>query len=250
MPGDIVQVRLGDLIPADLELVEGDHLSIDQSARTGASLPVERHVGELAYSGPVAEQGEMAGMDVLCSDKTGTLTRNRLTLGVARGDDGKRSTLLVGVLSLFDPPRDDAAETLAQAARHGIQVKMVTGDNEAIAKDNTWLDSHPVRWDMRRVLTVASVLGAVGVPGTFLLLSIAIQGAAVLIVGLGLFVTPLPWAYIGLVWGGCLVWLLAEDLAKRLAYTHPEAATPRHRRFLDLARRPLSVRGNGRKSGA
>jgi len=698
VPGDIVRVRLGDLIPADLELIEGDYLSIDQSALTGESLPVERHVGELVYSGSVAKQGEMvgavtatgmqtffgktarlvgeagsvshfqravlaigdyliylalglvavlvlvglhrhwpllelaqfaliltvasipvampavlsvtmavgavvlsrmkaivsrlesieemAGMDVLCSDKTGTLTQNRLTLGepvrfgatsdddlilaaalaskeedgdaidlavlqgvrdpaslkqyrqerftpfdpvhkrtgatlldpdgnrfqvtkgapqvvaalcglndaeqarvsksvddlaaqgyrtlgVARSDDGKRWTLL-GVLSLFDPPRDDAADTLAQAARHGIRVKMVTGDNEAIAvetaarlglgrnilpaerlaagdqdvseetlsrrveqadgfsqvfpehkygivkalqagghlvgmtgdgvndapalkqadvgiavsgatdaarsaadlvltapglsviiraveearrifarmnayaiyritetirimvfmvlamviynfypitavmiillallndlpimaiaKDNTWLDPHPVRWEMRRVLTVASVLGAVGVLETFLLLIIAeswlglpqavlqsmlflklvvaghltllvartrgpfwaqpfpaplllgailaTQAAAVLIVGLGLFMTPLPWAYVGLVWGYCSVWLLAEDLAKRLVYTHLEGATPRHRRFLDLARRPLSVHGDGRRSDA
>ncbi|MGE5153376.1 MAG: HAD-IC family P-type ATPase, partial [Bdellovibrio bacteriovorus] len=61
VPGDIVRVRLGDLIPADLELIEGDYLSIDQSALTGESLPVERHVGETAYSGSVAKQGEMVG---------------------------------------------------------------------------------------------------------------------------------------------------------------------------------------------
>jgi H+-transporting ATPase len=43
----------------------------------------------------------------------------------------------------------------------------------AIAKDNTWLDPQPVRWDMRRVLTVATVLGTVGVAETFLLLILA-----------------------------------------------------------------------------
>ncbi len=36
-------------------------------------------------------------------------------------------------MPLFDPPRTDAAETIAQARQHGIQVKMVTGDNVAIA---------------------------------------------------------------------------------------------------------------------
>ncbi len=43
----------------------------------------------------------------------------------------------------------------------------------AIAKDNTWLDPKPVRWQMHRVLTVATVLGLVGVIETFLLLVIA-----------------------------------------------------------------------------
>ena len=42
-----------------------------------------------------------------------------------------------------------------------------------IAKDNTWLSPVPVRWDMHKVLTVATVLGVVGVMETFLLLILA-----------------------------------------------------------------------------
>jgi H+-transporting ATPase len=42
-----------------------------------------------------------------------------------------------------------------------------------IAKDNTWLAPHPLRWDMRQVLGVASVLGLLGVVETFLLLILA-----------------------------------------------------------------------------
>jgi magnesium-transporting ATPase (P-type) len=41
----------------------------------------------------------------------------------------------MGILPLFDPPREDSAETIAQAQAHGIQVKMVTGDNLAIARE-------------------------------------------------------------------------------------------------------------------
>jgi H+-transporting ATPase len=359
VPGDIVRLRLGDIIPADVKLAEGDYLSVDQSALTGESLPVNKKPGDVAYSGSVAKQGEMvavvtatgaetyfgktaklvseaksvshfqkavlhigdyliylslglaaalllvqlyrgapvltlvqftlilvvaaipvampavlsvtmavgaralaklkaivtrlesieemAGMDILCSDKTGTLTQNKLTLGepvlfdvqesqaliltaalaskaenqdaidlavlggladqqvladyrqlkfvpfdpvgkrteasvkdgqgrtfrvtkgapqvilamsqlkaedkeraektvndlaakgyrtlgVARTDDGDAWRFL-GILPLFDPPREDSAVTIKQAGEHGIQVKMVTGDNTAIAEE-------------------------------------------------------------------------------------------------------------------
>jgi H+-transporting ATPase len=359
VPGDVIRLRLGDIIPADAKLIEGDYLAIDQSALTGESLPVNKKPGEVAYSGSIAKQGEMvalvtatggntffgrtarlvadagavshfqkavlaigdyliylslalvavlivvqlfrhaplldlvqfaliltvasipvampavlsvtmavgalalskmqaivarlqsieemAGVDILCSDKTGTLTRNQLTLGdpevfeatdaralvlagalasraenndaidlavigalqdpgaldgytqtgftpfdpvskrteasvktaegktfkvtkgapqvvmeltglageqaeranrsidalaargyrtlgVARSDDGHTWHFL-GILPMFDPPREDSAETIHQAGEHGISVKMITGDNMAIARE-------------------------------------------------------------------------------------------------------------------
>jgi H+-transporting ATPase len=357
VPGDVVFVKLGNIVPADLELREGEYLSVDQSALTGESLPVDRKAGDTVYSGSIVRQGEMhavvtatgmqtyfgktahlvetaeqrshfqkavlrignflilttltlvalillvalfrgsslistlvfaliltvaaipvalpavlsvtlavgasrlaamkaivsrlvsieemAGMDILCSDKTGTLTKNELTLGdvapmagasrdalllaaaltcereepdpidaavlkgvddkalaayktlafqpfdpvhkraeaqvqqdgrtfrVAKGapqvildlvkpddalaqeaqkatddlarrgfrtlgvaesgDDGKWKFL--GLLPLYDPPRDDSAETIATAERMGLQVRMVTGDHTAIARE-------------------------------------------------------------------------------------------------------------------
>ncbi len=357
VPGDVVLVKLGNVVPADLELRAGDYLSVDQSALTGESLPVDRKVGDTVYSGSIVRQGEMralvtatgmqtyfgktarlvetaethshfqqavlrignflilitlglvalillvalfrgngmidtllfaliltvaaipvalpavlsvtmavgasrlaamraivsrlvsieemAGMDMLCSDKTGTLTKNELTLGelvpaagadrdmlltsaaltcerdapdpidaavlkgvdpaslkgyevvqfapfdpvhklaraevrqgerrfsvakgapqvildlakpaeavmqaaqkatddlarrgfrtlgvAATGDDGKWRFL--GLLPLFDPPREDSASTIAEAKRMGLQVRMVTGDHTAIARE-------------------------------------------------------------------------------------------------------------------
>ena len=360
VPGDIIRLRGGDIIPADVKLLHEGYLSIDQSALTGESLPVDKQEDAVAYSGTIVKQGEMvalvaatgprtkfartarlvekagavshfqkailqisdylifislglaavlviaqlirgdsfltvfqfvlilvvaaipvampavlsvtmalgatalskkkailtklqvieevAGIDILCSDKTGTLTQNKLTLGepypvaaetagelvldaalaskeenqdaidlaiidalqdpqtlqdyrqldfspfdavskrteatvlsgdaefkVAKGapqvimelcdldeeqterlektvNDYARTgyrTLGVarldqrhgqqwtfrGILPLFDPPREDSAETIRQAGMHGIDVKMVTGDNLAIASE-------------------------------------------------------------------------------------------------------------------
>ncbi len=693
VPGDVIRLRLGDIIPADVELAEGDYLSVDQSALTGESLPVDKKPGDEAYSGSIAKQGEMvavvtatgsdtyfgktarmvseaksvshfqkavlnigdyliylslglavvlilvmlfrgtsvlsliqfalilivaaipvampavlsvtmaigsvalakmkaivtrlesieemAGMDVLCSDKTGTLTQNKLTLGeptlfgaedaqalilagalaskeedqdaidlavlagledkaamdgydqtefvpfdpvhkrtaatvkgrdgasfhvtkgapqvildlchpqedlanhvnervdefaakgyrtlgVARSEDGD-SWEFLGILPLYDPPREDSAETIQRAKEHGIQVKMVTGDNQAIAKqiatqldlgsdihvadelfdegggssalskdvearvesadgfaqvfpehkfdivqvlqdkghivgmtgdgvndapalkqantgvavsgasdaarsaadlvltapglsvivlaveearkifermnsyaiyritetirimffvvlamtvfdfypittimiillavlndlpimtiayDNTWLDPKPVRWDMRRVLTVATVLGLIGVIETFgmlvlakmvfnldqpqiqslvylklavaghltlfvartkrpfltspypspLLLGaiVATQALAAMIVGFGLLVARLPWMYVGIVWGYCLVWVFIEDWAKLQVYRHLGLSGKHHRSFLERLQAPLHPHG-------
>ncbi|VAX00030.1 Lead, cadmium, zinc and mercury transporting ATPase; Copper-translocating P-type ATPase [hydrothermal vent metagenome] len=359
VPGDIVRIRLGDVIPADVKLVEGDYLSVDQSALTGESLPVTKRTGDDAFSGTVVKQGEvvaevsatgantrfgktatlvqqaktvshfqkavlsigdyliyvslalvailiivglhrgsdwlelvqfaliltvasipvampavlsmtmamgamalskrkaivtrlesieeMASMDILCSDKTGTLTQNRLTLGeieifhardeqevllaaaqasreedrdaiddavleglkdksqltafrqtdfipfdpvhkrteatiqdasgstfqtvkgapqvimemtglegdmlthaqqvvdafaqqgyralgVARRESGLAGWQFLGIISLFDPPREDSATTIAETRAYGVGMKMVTGDNLSIAK--------------------------------------------------------------------------------------------------------------------
>ena len=64
VPGDVVRVRLGDVVPADIKLFSGDYLSIDESALTGESLPVDKHKEDLAYSGSIIKQGEMDGLVV------------------------------------------------------------------------------------------------------------------------------------------------------------------------------------------
>ncbi|KAL6907403.1 hypothetical protein ACP4OV_002442 [Aristida adscensionis] len=59
VPGDIISVKLGDIVPADARLLEGDPLKIDQSALTGECLPVTKNPGDSIYSGSTCKQGEI-----------------------------------------------------------------------------------------------------------------------------------------------------------------------------------------------
>uniref|UniRef100_A0A3B6U4Y0 Plasma membrane ATPase n=1 Tax=Triticum aestivum TaxID=4565 RepID=A0A3B6U4Y0_WHEAT len=59
VPGDVISIKLGDIIPADARLLEGDPLKIDQSALTGESLPATKGPGDGVYSGSTVKQGEI-----------------------------------------------------------------------------------------------------------------------------------------------------------------------------------------------
>ncbi|KWX67466.1 metal-transporting ATPase [Mycobacterium sp. NAZ190054] len=58
VPGDVVRVRLGDVVPADLRVLDDTTVEVDQSALTGESLAVSRGRGQVLYSGSVLVRGE------------------------------------------------------------------------------------------------------------------------------------------------------------------------------------------------
>ncbi len=59
VPGDVIRLRLGDIVPADARLLDGDSVEVDQSALTGESLPATRITGEAVFSGSIIRQGEI-----------------------------------------------------------------------------------------------------------------------------------------------------------------------------------------------
>ncbi|CAH9106786.1 unnamed protein product [Cuscuta europaea] len=59
VPGDVISIKLGDIVPADARLLEGDPLKIDQSSLTGESLPVTKNPGDEVFSGSTCKQGEI-----------------------------------------------------------------------------------------------------------------------------------------------------------------------------------------------
>jgi len=69
VPGDIVRVRPGDIIPADIKILSGA-LSVDQSALTGESKDVDKVASELLSSGSVVGRGEANGVVILTGVKT------------------------------------------------------------------------------------------------------------------------------------------------------------------------------------
>ena len=70
VPGDLMRIGIGEIVPADARLKEGDPIEVDQSALTGESLPVDRKAGETVYSGSIVRQGEIDAVVYATGAKT------------------------------------------------------------------------------------------------------------------------------------------------------------------------------------
>ena len=70
MPGDVIRLRLGDIVPADARLLEGDEVSVDQAALTGESLPKTCKSGDAVFSGSIIRRGEIEALVYATGGKT------------------------------------------------------------------------------------------------------------------------------------------------------------------------------------
>ncbi len=100
VPGDIIKLTIGNIVPADVTLVSGDDfLQIDQSALTGESLPVDKRPGEDAYANTIIKQGEM----IARVKATGVNTKFGKTVGlVAKAEMAERSHFKQMVIKVGD----------------------------------------------------------------------------------------------------------------------------------------------------
>ena len=99
VPGDIIRLRIGNIVPADVQLLQGDYLALDQSALTGESLPVDKKANELAYASTVVKQGEMLAVVV----NTGAHTNFHTVVAlVARASLEERSHFQQMVIRIGD----------------------------------------------------------------------------------------------------------------------------------------------------
>ena len=96
VPGDIVKIRLGVIVPADLRMTKGDFASIDQAALTGESLPVAKKVGDQAYSGSVVKQGEMEGVVIATGANTFFGRTAKLVAGAGSVGHAQKAMFQIG----------------------------------------------------------------------------------------------------------------------------------------------------------
>ena len=96
VPGDIVKIRLGAIVPADLRLVSGDYVSIDQAALTGESLPVTKKSGDQAYSGSIVKQGEMVGVVIATGSRTFFGRTAKLVAGAGAVSHAQQAMFQIG----------------------------------------------------------------------------------------------------------------------------------------------------------
>jgi H+-transporting ATPase len=97
VPGDVIKLKIGDLVPADVKLIEGDFIQADQSALTGESLPVGKKVGDIAYSNSIIKQGEM--LAVVVNTSLNTFFGKTVSL-VAKAEREERSHFQKAVLMI------------------------------------------------------------------------------------------------------------------------------------------------------
>ncbi len=155
VPGDIVKVRIGDIVPADIKLIGGgDFLLVDQSALTGESLPVHKKGGDDLYANAIIKQGEMIGQITA----TGENTYFGKTVGlVARAQREERSHFQQMVIKVGDFLILVTLVMIAIIIYHGLMTHQPTMELLIFSLVLT-ISAIPVA--MPAVLTVTMAIGA------------------------------------------------------------------------------------------
>jgi magnesium-transporting ATPase (P-type) len=141
------------MIPADVSLIASKDMFVSQASLTGESLPVEKFdtcpaeslqgspldLPNICLMGTNVVSGTAQAVVVATGGSTyfGSLARGvvgqRVDSNFGAVADGSDLTL-VGILAFLDPPKESATPALAALREHGVQVRVLTGDNGAVIK--------------------------------------------------------------------------------------------------------------------
>ena len=155
VPGDIIKIKIGDIVPADAKLLEGgEFLLVDQSALTGESLPVDKKAGDELYANAIIKQGEMTAKVTT----TGKNTYFGKTVGlVAKAQLEERSHFQKMVIKVGNFLILLTLAMIAIIVYHGIDTHQPTVELLIFALVLT-ISAIPVA--MPAVLTVTMAIGA------------------------------------------------------------------------------------------
>lgn len=96
VPGDAVRLRLGDIVPADVRLLAGDPIEVDQSALTGESLPASAGPGAAVFAGSVIRRGEIGALVYATGTGTYFGQTAELVQGAHTASHFQRAVLKIG----------------------------------------------------------------------------------------------------------------------------------------------------------
>ncbi len=99
--GDVVHVALGDIVPADVRVLSGADVSVDQSALTGESLPVSRDVGGELYSGSVLVHGQADAMVIATGANSFFGRTTALVQGAGTVSHFQKAVLQIGRVLIY-----------------------------------------------------------------------------------------------------------------------------------------------------
>ena len=125
VPGDIVRVRLGDIVPADVKLMKGDYLLADESALTGESLPVEKHISDVAYAGAIIRQGEMDAYVVATGISSFFGKTTKLVAEAKTGSHFQKAVIRIGNYLIILAAIMVSAVVIAALARHANPLEIM-----------------------------------------------------------------------------------------------------------------------------
>lgn len=94
--GDVVSLHLGDVVPADVMLLSDQHLSLDESALTGESLPVDKEAGDVAYSSTSVKRGDARVVVVATGPRTRFARTVELVEAGSRRSHFQRAVMRIG----------------------------------------------------------------------------------------------------------------------------------------------------------